>query len=148
MRDVNRQCQLLPSQYSTKFQSRSSKGSKKNSNSDSAYLNIEIVTYFLFLLQAAKMANYCKFQKLCDFLFLSFAIIFIITRLGIYPLWILNTIFFELPEIVGGFPGLSIFIIFLLILQILHCFWSYLIIKAAYKAVLKGKVRSMGMFFS
>ncbi|ETE69644.1 Ceramide synthase 6, partial [Ophiophagus hannah] len=91
------------------------------------------------VLEAAKMANYCKFQKLCDFLFLSFAIIFIITRLGIYPLWILNTVFFELPEIVGGFPGLSIFIILLLILQILHCFWSYLIIKAAYKAVLKGK---------
>uniref|UniRef100_A0A670XXC8 Ceramide synthase 6 n=1 Tax=Pseudonaja textilis TaxID=8673 RepID=A0A670XXC8_PSETE len=40
-----------------------------------------------FVLEAAKMANYCKFQKLCDFLFLSFAIIFIITRLGIYPLW-------------------------------------------------------------
>ncbi|XP_032087428.1 ceramide synthase 6 isoform X3 [Thamnophis elegans] len=91
------------------------------------------------VLEAAKMANYCKFQKLCDFLFLMFAIIFIITRLGIYPLWILNTVFFELPEIVGGFPGLSIFVILLLILQILHCFWSYLIIKAAYKAILKGK---------
>uniref|UniRef100_A0A670XVQ2 Ceramide synthase 6 n=1 Tax=Pseudonaja textilis TaxID=8673 RepID=A0A670XVQ2_PSETE len=94
-----------------------------------------------FVLEAAKMANYCKFQKLCDFLFLSFAIIFIITRLGIYPLWILNTVFFELPEIVGGFPGLSIFIILLSILQILHCFWSYLIIKAAYKAILKGKTK-------
>ncbi|KAL7991665.1 hypothetical protein Chor_015921, partial [Crotalus horridus] len=91
------------------------------------------------VLEAAKMANYCKFQKLCDFLFLSFAIIFIISRLGIYPLWILNATFFELPEIVGGFPALSVFIILLSILQILHCFWSYIIIKAAYKALLKGK---------
>ncbi|XP_063148310.1 ceramide synthase 6 [Candoia aspera] len=93
------------------------------------------------VLEAAKMANYCKFQKLCDFLFLIFAIIFIITRLGIYPLWILNTVLFELPEIVGGFPALSIFVILLLILQVLHCFWSYLIIKAAYKAILKGKAK-------
>ncbi|XP_042302445.1 ceramide synthase 6 [Sceloporus undulatus] len=91
------------------------------------------------VLEAAKMANYCKFQRLCDFLFLMFAIIFIITRLGIYPLWILNTTMFELPEIVGGFPALSIFIILLLILQVLHCFWSYLIVKAAYKAISKGK---------
>ncbi|KAH0621450.1 hypothetical protein JD844_022790 [Phrynosoma platyrhinos] len=93
------------------------------------------------VLEAAKMANYCKFQRLCDFLFLMFAIVFIITRLGIYPLWILNTTMFELPEIVGGFPALSIFIILLLILQVLHCFWSYLIVKAAYKAISKGKAR-------
>ncbi|KAL2302317.1 hypothetical protein Nmel_009741 [Mimus melanotis] len=26
-----------------------------------------------------------------------------------------------------------------MVLQILHCFWSYLIIKAAYKAISKGK---------
>ncbi|XP_007421910.1 ceramide synthase 6, partial [Python bivittatus] len=93
------------------------------------------------VLEAAKMANYCKFQKLCDFLFLMFAIIFIITRLGIYPLWIINTVFFELPELVGGFPALSIFVILLSVLQVLHCFWSYLIIKAAYKAILKGKAK-------
>lgn len=41
----------------------------------------------LFLLQAAKMANYCKCQKLSDLLFLTFAVVFIVSRLGIYPLW-------------------------------------------------------------
>ncbi|XP_034989038.1 ceramide synthase 6 isoform X1 [Zootoca vivipara] len=91
------------------------------------------------VLEAAKMANYCKYQKLCDLLFLSFAIIFMITRLGLYPLWVLNTVIFELPEVAGGFPSLTIFITLLLVLQVLHCFWSYLILKAAYKAILKGK---------
>lgn len=39
------------------------------------------------LLEAAKMANYAKFQKLCDLLFVMFAVVFITTRLGIFPLW-------------------------------------------------------------
>ncbi|KFR10286.1 Ceramide synthase 6, partial [Opisthocomus hoazin] len=92
------------------------------------------------VLEAAKMANYCKCQKLSDLLFLSFAIVFIVSRLGIYPLWILNTTLFELYESLGNFPALWVFNVLLVVLQILHCFWSYLIIKAAYKAISKGKV--------
>ncbi|KAM7097307.1 ceramide synthase 6 isoform 2-T2 [Ciconia maguari] len=92
------------------------------------------------VLEAAKMANYCKCQKLSDLLFLTFAIVFIVSRLGIYPLWILNTTLFELYEALGNFPALWVFNVLLVILQILHCFWSYLIIKAAYKAISKGKV--------
>nr|XP_047917333.1 ceramide synthase 6 isoform X3 [Anser cygnoides] len=89
--------------------------------------------------KAAKMANYCKYQKLSDLLFLTFAIVFIVSRLGIYPLWILNTTLFELYEALGNFPALWVFNVLLVVLQILHCFWSYLIIKAAYKAISKGK---------
>ncbi|KAK2532526.1 hypothetical protein Q9966_008101 [Columba livia] len=91
------------------------------------------------VLEAAKMANYCKCQKLSDLLFLTFAIVFIVSRLGIYPLWILNTTLFELYEALGNFPALWVFNVLLVILQILHCFWSYLIVKAAYKAISKGK---------
>ncbi|XP_053120772.1 ceramide synthase 6 isoform X2 [Hemicordylus capensis] len=90
------------------------------------------------VLEAAKMANYCKCQKLCDFLFLMFAAVFIVTRLGIYPL-ILNAVIFEMPELVGDFPAYWVFASLLVILQVLHWFWSYLIIKSAYKAVSKGK---------
>uniref|UniRef100_A0A6J0TDM5 Ceramide synthase 6 isoform X2 n=1 Tax=Pogona vitticeps TaxID=103695 RepID=A0A6J0TDM5_9SAUR len=93
------------------------------------------------VLEAAKMANYCKFQRLSDFLFFVFAAFFIVSRLGLYPLWVLNTVMFELPEILGGFPALSIFITLLLVLQVLHCLWSYLIVKATYRAISKGKAR-------
>lgn len=42
--------------------------------------------HFLFL-QAAKLANYAKYQRLCDFLFIVFSVAFFITRLVIYPIW-------------------------------------------------------------
>ncbi|XP_019336037.1 ceramide synthase 6 isoform X1 [Alligator mississippiensis] len=91
------------------------------------------------VLEAAKMANYCKYQKLSDFLFLTFAVVFIVTRLFMYPFWVLNTTLFEMYDALGNFPAMWILNIMLLILQILHCFWSYLILKAAYKVIAKGK---------
>lgn len=47
---------------------------------------------FLFLpsffsIKAAKMANYAKCQILCNLLFAMFAILFISSRLGVYPVW-------------------------------------------------------------
>ncbi|XP_063115291.1 ceramide synthase 6 isoform X3 [Cavia porcellus] len=89
--------------------------------------------------KAAKMANYAKFQKLCDLLFVMFAMVFITTRLGIFPLWVLNTTFFESWEIVGPYPSWWVFNLLLLLLQGLNCFWSYLIIKIACKAISRGK---------
>ncbi|XP_020846567.1 ceramide synthase 6 isoform X3 [Phascolarctos cinereus] len=91
------------------------------------------------LLEAAKMANYAKFQKLCDLMFVMFAIVFITTRLGIFPLWVLNTTLFESWEIVGPYPSWWVFNLLLLLIQVLNCFWSYLIIKIACKAISKGK---------
>uniref|UniRef100_A0A8C1YBI9 Ceramide synthase 5 n=1 Tax=Cyprinus carpio TaxID=7962 RepID=A0A8C1YBI9_CYPCA len=40
-----------------------------------------------FLLEAAKLANYAKYQRLCDFLFVVFGMIFFVTRLVIFPFW-------------------------------------------------------------
>lgn len=37
--------------------------------------------------KAAKLANYAKYQRLCDGLFVVFSISFFITRLVIYPFW-------------------------------------------------------------
>lgn len=39
------------------------------------------------LLQVAKMANYAKFQRLCNLLFVMFAMVFVSSRLGVYPVW-------------------------------------------------------------
>ncbi|XP_071977915.1 ceramide synthase 6 isoform X2 [Engystomops pustulosus] len=91
------------------------------------------------LLEAAKMANYSKCQKLCDLLFVVFALVFVIARLGVFPLWILNTTLFESWEIVGPYPSWWVFNLLLLLLQSLHLFWSYLIVKIACKAISKGK---------
>ncbi|XP_030179600.1 ceramide synthase 6 [Lynx canadensis] len=91
------------------------------------------------LLEAAKMANYAKFQKSCDLLFVMFAMVFITARLGIFPFWVLNTTLFESWEIVGPYPSWWVFNLLLLLVQGLNCFWSYLIIKMACKAISKGK---------
>ncbi|KAJ6658150.1 hypothetical protein lerEdw1_001626 [Lerista edwardsae] len=36
-------------------------------------------------LEVAKLSNYAKYQRLCDATFIVFSVIFIVTRLGIYP---------------------------------------------------------------
>ena len=41
-------------------------------------------------LESAKMTKYIGWQRTCDVLFLIFTIIWIITRIGIYPFWILR----------------------------------------------------------
>ncbi|KAK5921067.1 hypothetical protein CgunFtcFv8_024804 [Champsocephalus gunnari] len=92
------------------------------------------------LIEAAKMANYAKCQILCNLLFAMFAIIFISSRLAVYPVWILNTTLFESWEIVGPYPSWWVFNLLLISLQLLHSFWSYLIMKTACRAISKGKV--------
>lgn len=93
-----------------------------------------------FLLEFAKMANYAKFQRVCDVLFIVFSLVFFVTRLIIYPLWVLNSTLFESWDIVGPYPSWWVFNSLLLVLQGLHVFWSYLIARIAIKAMMRGKV--------
>ncbi|XP_016367160.1 ceramide synthase 6-like [Sinocyclocheilus rhinocerous] len=91
------------------------------------------------LLEAAKMANYGKCQRLCNVLFVMFALVFISSRLGVYPVWILNSTVFESWEIVGPYPSWWVFNVLLVLLQALHTFWSYLIVRIACRAISRGK---------
>ncbi|XP_042587777.1 ceramide synthase 6-like isoform X2 [Cyprinus carpio] len=91
------------------------------------------------LLEAAKMANYAKCQRLCNVLFVMFALVFISSRLGVYPVWILNSTVFESWEIVGPYPSWWVFNVLLVLLQALHTFWSYLIVRIACRAISRGK---------
>uniref|UniRef100_A0A8C5LP24 Ceramide synthase 5 n=1 Tax=Leptobrachium leishanense TaxID=445787 RepID=A0A8C5LP24_9ANUR len=91
-------------------------------------------------LEAAKLTNYAKYQRICDLLFVSFGVVFVSTRLVVYPIWILNTTFFESWDLIGPYPSWWLFNGLLLILQVLHVIWSYLIIRVAYKFVMWGKV--------
>lgn len=54
---------------------------------------------------------------------------------------ILNTTLFESWELIGPYPSWWLFNGLLVTLQILHIIWSYLIIRTAYKALVRGKVR-------
>ncbi|KAL8163692.1 UNVERIFIED_CONTAM: Ceramide synthase 5, partial [Gekko kuhli] len=92
-----------------------------------------------FWLEVAKLANYAKYQRFCDSTFMLFSAIFIFTRLGIYPIWILNTTLFESWELIGPYPSWWLFNGLLVLLQILHVIWSYFILRIAYKALARGK---------
>ncbi|XP_047457424.1 ceramide synthase 5-like [Mugil cephalus] len=91
-------------------------------------------------LEAAKLANYAKYQRLCDGLFVVFSISFFITRLVFFPFWIVSSVLFESWEIVGPYQAWWLFNGLLLVLQTLHIIWFYLISRIAVKAIFKGKV--------
>ena len=74
-------------------------------------------------------------------LFACFALTWVITRLGVYPTWILYSTTIEAPQIVEMFPAYYIFNGLLSILLVLHVIWTYFILKIIYKAMYSGKVR-------
>merc|ERR1712117_351542 len=77
--------------------------------------------------------------KLCNFMFVCFATTWIVTRLGIYPTWILYSTTIEAPQIVEMFPAYYIFNALLSTLLILHVVWTYFILKIVYKGIYTGK---------
>ncbi|XP_017777253.1 PREDICTED: ceramide synthase 6 [Nicrophorus vespilloides] len=91
-------------------------------------------------LEAAKMAKYAGYQKVCDIIFAIFTVLWIVTRLGFYPLWIIKNTSIEAPTLVPMFPAYYIFNGLLVLLLVLHVFWTYLIIKIAYKALNSGQM--------
>ena len=104
------------------------------------------------------MAKYARAQKICDILFFIFALMWLITRLCYYPykcvtryaartstanvsFRVLYTTTFEELDILGLFPADYVFNGLLILLQILHYFWFYLICQVAISAFKAGKVR-------
>lgn len=91
-------------------------------------------------LAGAKMAKYCKNQAMCEALFGIFAIVWIISRLGIYPFWVLHSVYFEIHDHVAPFPSFMVFASLLFILQILHIVWTYMISKIAIQKFTHGEI--------
>ncbi|KAL1502415.1 hypothetical protein ABEB36_007558 [Hypothenemus hampei] len=98
------------------------------------------------LLEAAKMAKYSGYQKVCDVIFSLFTVMWIITRLGFFPFWIIKNTSIDAPKIVPMFPAYYIFNGLLCVLLVLHIIWTYLILKIAYNSInaglMEGDIRS------
>uniref|UniRef100_A0A670ZLN4 TLC domain-containing protein n=1 Tax=Pseudonaja textilis TaxID=8673 RepID=A0A670ZLN4_PSETE len=94
------------------------------------------------LLEVAKMFTYLKWQKTCDALFVTFSVAFLVTRLGIFPCKILHNTYYYSMEIYQPFFGYYFFNALLMVLQLLHIFWSYLIIRMVYRFLICGMVRA------
>ncbi|XP_040910966.1 ceramide synthase 2-like [Toxotes jaculatrix] len=92
------------------------------------------------LLESAKMFNYgTGWRKTCDTLFVVFAVVFLVTRLVIFPSKIIHTTLVLSMEVFEPFVGYYFFNILLMVLQALHIFWAGLILRMVYK-FLKGKL--------
>jgi len=106
---------------------------------------IGVVIMFLhdasdFWLEAAKVFNYAKIQKMCDGLFVMFATSFFITRWIYYPFWVLHCMIIISWREVGPFLSYYYFTTLLVTLQILHVFWGSLILNMFFKLLTQGKV--------
>ncbi|XP_011613173.1 ceramide synthase 4a isoform X1 [Takifugu rubripes] len=93
-----------------------------------------------FLLESAKMFHYAGWRRTCDSLFVVFAAVFLVTRLLVLPVSVLYGTLVVSREFFRPFSGYYVFNALLLVLQALHIFWAYLILRMVYKFVFMGKV--------
>ncbi|XP_051577553.1 ceramide synthase 2-like isoform X2 [Myxocyprinus asiaticus] len=84
-----------------------------------------------YLLESAKMFNYARWKNTCNYIFILFAAIFVITRLIIFPFWIMYCTWVYPVTLYTPFFGYYFFNGLLLVLQCLHIFWAALIIRMA-----------------
>ncbi|NXV23691.1 CERS4 synthase, partial [Cepphus grylle] len=89
-------------------------------------------------LEPTKIFNYMKWKKTCDSLFMIFTAVFLISRLVIFPYTVLYNTYYYSMEIFQPFFGYYFMNALLIILQLLHVFWSCLIIHMVYKFILQG----------
>ncbi|XP_047520917.1 ceramide synthase 5 isoform X1 [Pieris napi] len=91
-------------------------------------------------LEAAKAAKYANYQKFCDVIFTIFTVLWIVTRLGIYPFFIIWSTSIRAPMLLPMFAAYYIFNSLLCLLLCLHMVWTWLILQVAYKAINAGKM--------
>nr|XP_056700636.1 ceramide synthase 4-like [Euleptes europaea] len=89
-------------------------------------------------LEPSKIFNYLKWRWICNTLFIVFTIIFLVTRLVIYPYKLLYHTYYYFIELYQPFFGYYVMMALLIVLQLLHIFWSYLIIQLVYKFLAAG----------
>ncbi|KAJ3147224.1 hypothetical protein HK101_002251 [Irineochytrium annulatum] len=97
-------------------------------------------------MEVAKLFLYMGNQKLADVFFLLFALVFLVMRNFLFPFYVISS-----PILYGrhadgrlvpfGRADLHYFCVgCLCVLECLHVYWAYLILKMAYKAVVEKKV--------
>ncbi|CAM4661837.1 unnamed protein product [Leuciscus chuanchicus] len=93
-----------------------------------------------FLLESAKMFNYAGWRKTCDALFVIFAVVFLVTRLVVFPCRVIYTAVVDSLDVFLPYSGYYFLNGLLLVLQALHIFWAWLILRMVHKFVFLGKV--------
>nr|XP_033813189.1 ceramide synthase 4 [Geotrypetes seraphini] len=93
-----------------------------------------------YILELAKMFNYTKWKRVCDVVFVFFALIFIFTRLFLFPSRVIYSTYYYSMEIFQPFFGYYFFNGLLMLLLILNVFWAYLILRMTYNFIFIGTI--------
>jgi sphingoid base N-palmitoyltransferase len=116
------------------------------------FTKVGVVVMFLhdvcdFPLEFAKMMKYAGYEGVATVAFAIFVLVWMAMRVIYFPHWVIRSVIFESWDAILGpysttnFPHWEIFSGMLLTLQVLHIFWTYLILKAAVRALTaSGKV--------
>uniref|UniRef100_A0A3Q3F817 Ceramide synthase 3b n=1 Tax=Labrus bergylta TaxID=56723 RepID=A0A3Q3F817_9LABR len=97
------------------------------------------------LLEGAKVLNYAKWHQTANAMFVVFTLLFMMTRLVIFPFWLIHCTWVYPVELFAPFFGYYFFNVMLCVLQILHFYWAVLISRMFYKCIfskLEGDDRS------
>ncbi|KAK2706250.1 ceramide synthase 6-like isoform X2 [Artemia franciscana] len=84
-------------------------------------------------LEGAKLMRYIRYTKACDIFFAIFTLIWIVSRLGYFPFWIIRSSLFEAYTFIPFFPAYYIFNGLLCTLLLLHVIWTYYILRILWK---------------
>uniref|UniRef100_A0A8C9T5Y5 Ceramide synthase 3a n=1 Tax=Scleropages formosus TaxID=113540 RepID=A0A8C9T5Y5_SCLFO len=93
------------------------------------------------LLESAKLFNYAKWETTCNSIFVVFAIVFMVTRLIIFPFWLIHCTWVYPVEMYPAFFGYYFFNAMLVVLLLLHIFWAYLILRMVRKFLFGNVIR-------
>lgn len=92
-------------------------------------------------LELAKCLNYMKKQVIAEKIFTIFAIIFIVSRLIIYPFWVIHTSAVKSLEVSPTDFKWCFFNALLTVLLCLHIFWASIIFNMAKEMITIGTVK-------
>ncbi|CAJ0610037.1 unnamed protein product [Cylicocyclus nassatus] len=102
------------------------------------------------LIETAKIARYARWETTLNVIFVIFLAVWTGTRLVYYPFWIMRSIWFDAPEMIQSSYRWTnlwqrplvprVLMVMLSALLVLHVFWTYVILKVAYKSLTEGEV--------
>ncbi|XP_058150606.1 ceramide synthase 3 [Dasypus novemcinctus] len=94
-------------------------------------------------LESAKMFSYARWKQTCNTLFFIFSATFFITRLVIFPFWILYyTLILPLYHVEPFFSYIFLNLQ-LIILQVLNLYWAFLIMKMLKKCIVMKSMQDV-----
>lgn len=94
-------------------------------------------------LEGAKLAKYCKAQRLADLVFAIFTVTWLYTRCWLLPTKVLYYTTYKALDIIPFFPAYYVFNGLLCLLQLLHFAWTVLIMRMVYDALKNDGMRDL-----